>query len=270
MLLLRLALCACAALASLRAEEPLRLLGSGTPERPPADREVSIWLSGRTLAAAAGEGAQPAAASGPAPVVEAAEVELLEEITQSILPYPELAAEAAARLARPDAPAAEPPPPGSRRWPLVLASGRDERERTLLALLLVFADRLQRREGIPAAATVAMALHESGYGRSKLAAEHHNYFGLKVGRAAAPFVELPTRELGRVVRANFRAYRDFEAGIEGFAEFLRRYPRYHSAWLAADARGFIATLLRAGYCPEPDYLECIEVIFRRHRLDLLE
>lgn len=264
------------ALGRLGAEPPLRLLGSGTPEKRPEDRDVSIWLSGRTLSAAAAERSEapPAARVGEAEVrpAEAGEIELIEEIAQSILPYPELATEAALRLA--PAPGSEAAPlrsalpPAAARWSTIIATGRDERERSLLALLLVFADRLEKRERIPAAATIAMALHESGYGRSRLAAEHHNYFGLKVGKAAAPFVEMPTRELGRIVRANFRAYRDFEAGIEGFAEFLRRYPRYHAAWFAPDARSFVASLLRAGYCPEPDYMDCIETIMRRHRLEL--
>ncbi|MBS0657464.1 MAG: glucosaminidase domain-containing protein [Verrucomicrobia bacterium] len=270
--------------------EPLRLLGSGTPDRRPEDRDVRIWLSGRTLAEAAAPaprraepsaspGSTPGEAAAPAEVglpagVENTEAELIEEITQSILPYPDLATEAALRLAPAREPASAEAPLGPtaaapRVWREVIATGRDERERSLLALLVVFADRLERRERIPAAATIAMALHESGYGRSRLAAEHHNYFGLKLGRAAEPFVELPTRELGRMVRANFRAYRDFEAGIDGFAEFLRRYPRYRPAWAAPDARGFVASLLRAGYCPEPDYLDCIETILRRHRLDLL-
>lgn len=267
----RLLLLALASAGALPAAEPLRLLGSGTPERRAEDRDVRIWLSGRTLA----EAATPPAAPPPAPAVppEETEAELIEEITQSILPYPELAAEAALRLAplgRPlEPPSGQALGPTSPRWRTIIATGRDDRERSLLALLLVFADRLERRERIPAAATVAMALHESGYGRSRLAADHHNYFGLKLGRNAEPFVELPTRELGRLVRANFRAYRDFEAGIDGFAEFLRRYPRYRPAWLAPDARSFVATLLRAGYCPEPDYLDCIDTIVRRHRLDLL-
>ena len=102
----------CLAAAALCGQEPLRLLGSGTPERRPEDRDVSIWLSGRTLAAAA---AARSETTVPTPVpepevrpAESGEIELLEEITQSILPYPNLASEAALRLAPVPSPSAPP------------------------------------------------------------------------------------------------------------------------------------------------------------------
>lgn len=260
----------------------LRLAASGTPEQRAPDRDVTIWLSGRTLASAATAAArkeqavrEEAERTAVDAEVEAAEVDALE---LSILPYPDLASESEAALRRPhvlaNASQGSPTESGpevarSRRWQAVIATGRDERERSILALLTIFASRMEEREGIPAAATIAMALHESNYGRSQLSAQHNNYFGLKLGRTAEPFVTLPTRELGKIVRANFRAYQDFEDGIAGFAAFLRRYPRYQVAWQTRDARSFVAALLKAGYCPEPDYMACIEIIFKRHKLDIL-
>lgn len=261
----------------------LRLAASGTPERRAPDRDVAIWLSGRTLASAATAAAAAASKDQAVPdepertavdaEAEAAEVEALE---LSILPYPDLAS--ASEALRPQAPVGAPPASPtesgtevarSKRWQAVIATGRDERERSILALLTIFASRMEEREGIPAGATIAMALHESNYGRSQLSAQHNNYFGLKLGRTAEPFVTMPTRELGKIVRANFRAYQDFEGGIAGFAAFLRRYPRYQVAWQTRDARSFVAALLKVGYCPEPDYMACIEIIFRRHKLDIL-
>ena len=41
----------------------------------------------------------------------------------------------------------------------------------------------QRRTGIPASVTLAQAALESNWGKSKLATEGHNLFGIKAGKA---------------------------------------------------------------------------------------
>lgn len=222
--------------------------------------DVQIWLSGRTLAEAAQQlHVQPgAAAPNPPRTIRLADLS----------PRGPRFAAPAQESSDPPAAAAEEPLLASEGERTVVATGRSERERALLAVLIVGARKLERTDGIPAAATVAMALHESGYGLSQLAAKHNNYFGLKLGKTIGEFVRLPTRELGQMVRADFRVYNSLSEGIAGFATFLR-YPRYRDAFRTSAPREFVRRLLLAKYCPERDYEACIEAIMSRHRLDLL-
>lgn len=261
-----------------------------------ADDDVRTWLAGRTLAEGAIARARPQAVP-PAPVPTAAEPSepdpfAGEELTRfpdavSELPEEEKNSRAVQRSEDAqyvisllvDTQQQQPLEPGEMipeapknvpdAWRRIIATGRNERERAMLALLLVGAARLEEHYGIPQAATITMALHESGYGLSRLTTDSHNWFGLKA-RTGENSVEMPTRELGRTVRARFRSFDDALQGLDGFGRFLSR-PLYRAAYqFRHEPRAFIAALLRAGYCPEPDYLVCIDTIAERHNLWSLE
>ena len=254
-----------------------------------ANDDVRTWLAGKTLAQAAQErlAAEAAAKPTPTPVRRSDDPFAGEELTRIAATAPagdepeaDIASDTAASArfvltlfaeepagteaqdASSVAPAKAVVDPA---WGEVLRTARNDYERMVLALLLTASNRLEKRYGIPAAATVAMAIHESNYGRSGLTRSGHNWFGLKalLGENA---VEMPTKELGRMVRARFRAFEDTMAGLDGFGRFLRRFPRYRKAFELQNPREFIAALLRAGYCPEPDYLRCIDEIMARHSL----
>ncbi len=153
----------------------------------------------------------------------------------------------------------------------ILATASGE-ERRFLETALPQAMRLQIKENIPASAVVAMAIHESGYGKSQLAKQHHNYFGMKAfsdwkGDVAE---SMPTRDSGVLTRANFRAYSDLYEGFLGFSQFLKRSDRYDQAFRQPSGEGFVRCLLDAGYCPDSSYLPSIRNIMNRHGLKELE
>ena len=73
---------------------------------------------------------------------------------------------------------------------------------------------------------IGMACLESGYGLSRLAAEFHNYFGMKCGtKWTGASVNMRTMEEytpGTLtpISDNFRVYDDMESGVRGYYEFL--------------------------------------------------
>jgi|GEM_PF-3047876 len=151
----------------------------------------------------------------------------------------------------------------------ILLSARGE-ERDFLRALIPGALRLQTEARVPASATLAMAIYESGYGRSELAS-HHNYHGMKAfeGAWSGPTIRTMTRDSGRRVMADFRVFPSTDEGIRGFGTFVQQ-PRYRAAFAHRDGPGFVQQLLSAGYCPDRDYLDNIRTIIARHHLHLLD
>ncbi len=132
--------------------------------------------------------------------------------------------------------------------------------------------RVQVTHGVPASATVAMAIYESNYGRSELGVKNHNYFGIKAfdGSWKGPKVYAATRDNGKARMAYFRMYPSLKQSVEGYADFLRDGDRYKEAFTHRSGEKFAQTILQAGYCPDGDYLQNIHTIMQRHHLALLD
>ncbi len=175
------------------------------------------------------------------------------------------------------------------RYVYVSASDEQQSERAMLMLLARQVDdlpegaqgafiqailpqviRAARRHQLPPSVTLAQAVHESGWGRSRLARDHHNLFGVKAGRSKAS-VTMSTQEhqdgVDRRVRSRFRSFEGVEQSIEHHAELLsgdRRYAeaRYH--W--SDWRAFLENLAPT-YATDPAYAKRISRIVERYELD---
>ncbi len=148
----------------------------------------------------------------------------------------------------------------------------DGSQKKFLALLIPEALRVQATHGVPASATMAMAIYESGYGRSELAVEHNNFFGLKALSEAweGPKVYTTTRDSGQRTMAYFRGYSDIHTAVQGYANFLKETGRYASAFHYRDGDKFVQAILKAGYCPDSDYHRHITEIMSRHQLNTLD
>jgi flagellum-specific peptidoglycan hydrolase FlgJ len=143
-------------------------------------------------------------------------------------------------------------------------------KRSFLEEAVPQAIRMQVQYDIPASAIIAMAIYESGYGRSDLAKDHHNYFGMKAYHWSGKKVNMPTVDSGVKTRAEFRVYATLGDGFQGFAEFLRGKGRYQNAFSKKNGPEFVREVLKAGYCPDSDYLSNIKTIMARHNLQELD
>jgi LysM repeat protein len=109
-----------------------------------------------------------------------------------------------------------------------------------------------KRTGIPASITLAQGLIESDMGRSSLATEGNNHFGIKCHDDWK----------GPVVRHNddrrnecFRKYRQAEESYRDHSDFLIREPRYKTLFSldVTDYKGWARGLKKAGYATNPEY-----------------
>lgn len=107
---------------------------------------------------------------------------------------------------------------------------------------------------------IAQAIHESGWGESKLAAKYHNYFGLKCGtKWTGKSVNMKTQEeysAGSLttISANFRVYDSMEEGVKGYFEFIQ-LPRYSNLKGITSPRKYLETIIADGYATGKSYVD---------------
>jgi hypothetical protein len=117
-----------------------------------------------------------------------------------------------------------------------------------------------RTTGVPASVTVAQAILESDWGRSRLTRQGNNLFGIKALNGPGPdgVVTLATWEHvsdgDLVVQATFKAYFTIDQSIDDHGNFFLRNSRYAAAMaVAKDARAFAMAIQDAGYATDPGY-----------------
>ena len=110
-----------------------------------------------------------------------------------------------------------------------------------------------RRHSIPASITLAQGLLESGAGRSTLATQANNHFGIKIGGSwTGPYVlrddDMPNEK--------FRKYRTVADSYEDHSLFLKQ-PRYKSLFSLriTDYKGWARGLKACGYATSPTYAD---------------
>ncbi len=109
-----------------------------------------------------------------------------------------------------------------------------------------------KRTGIPASITLAQGMIESDFGRSTLAREANNHFGIKCHNGWT----------GPTIRHNdekrnecFRKYLKPEESFYDHSDFLKSVSRYSFLFdlEPADYKGWARGLKKAGYATNPDY-----------------
>lgn len=118
---------------------------------------------------------------------------------------------------------------------------------------------------------IAQAILESGWGKSKLATDYHNYFGMKCGtKWAGPSVNMTTQEeytAGTLttIKDNFRVYDSMEDGIKGYFEFIQ-LPRYENLKGITDPQKYIETIRNDGYATSSTYVDSLVRIIKLYNL----
>ena len=122
--------------------------------------------------------------------------------------------------------------------------------------------------------TLAQALIEGACGKSKLAKDYKNHFGLKAGqswlKAGKPAVNMKTGEYynGNYVSINdwFRRYASDEECVEGYYDFIST-KRYANLRDAKTYRQFAEYLKADGYATSPSYINTLCSTVTKYGLD---
>jgi len=119
--------------------------------------------------------------------------------------------------------------------------------------------------------TVAQAILESGWGKSGLAKECHNYFGMKwVEGCGCKYKAYPTNEQRSdgtyyTITAKFRKYSNLSRGIKGYYEFLQ-YPRYKALKNVTDYRLACKLIRDCGWATSLSYTELLISLIEQYDL----
>lgn len=118
---------------------------------------------------------------------------------------------------------------------------------------------------------IAQAILESGWGKSKLAADYHNYFGMKCGtKWTGHSVNMTTQEeyaAGTLttIKDNFRVYDNMEDGVKGYFEFIQ-LSRYENLKGITDPQKYIETIKNDGYATSSTYVDSLMQIIKLYNL----
>lgn len=114
---------------------------------------------------------------------------------------------------------------------------------------------------------IAQAILESGWGKSRLATDYHNYFGMKCGtKWTGPSVNMTTQEeytAGTLatIKDNFRVYDNMENGVKGYFEFIQ-LSRYENLKGIVNPQKYIETIKNDGYATSSTYVDSLMQIIK--------
>ena len=118
---------------------------------------------------------------------------------------------------------------------------------------------------------IAQAILESGWGKSSLASEYHNYFGLKCGGAwEGKSVNMATQEeytagVMTDIRDNFRVFDSMEDGVKGYFDFIN-YSRYANLKGVKDPEEYCRRIKADGYATSSRYVDSLLRVIRENNL----
>ena len=150
--------------------------------------------------------------------------------------------------------------------PVAFKSGSYPTEEAYINEFKSLAISEMKRTGIPASISIAQGIIESDMGRSRLAREANNHFGIKCHDDwSGPIVRHSDDRRNEC----FRKYSHPEESYKDHSDFLRKEPRYRSLFSldAKDYKGWARGLKRAGYATNPDYANMLIKKIQEYNLD---
>jgi flagellum-specific peptidoglycan hydrolase FlgJ len=130
--------------------------------------------------------------------------------------------------------------------------------------------------GIPASIKIAQAIVETNWGRSTLALEANNYFGIKCKETWTGPTYMhqddDKDEKGRIIPSCFRSYSDIQASFRDHSEFLanRKYYRELFSLPPGDYIAWAKGLKKSGYASDPQYAQKLIHLIEQYDLAVFD
>jgi len=125
------------------------------------------------------------------------------------------------------------------------------------------------RSGIPASITLAQGIHESNIGKSVLATDAKNHFGIKCHKEwVGPTYTYDDDAIGEC----FRVYNNAEHSYRDHSDFLTSRSRYAGLFTLdrKDYKGWATGLKAAGYATNPKYPEILVRLIEEYKLQVYD
>lgn len=141
--------------------------------------------------------------------------------------------------------------------------------------LTPYAQEVSLSHGVRPSVLVAQAALESNWGKSQLAQESNNYFGVKNSTGKAYTTKEFDQNEWIEIKASFRVYDSIYDSVLDYAELLKNGTSwdeslYQAVIEAPTYEEAAYALTRAGYATDPDYAEKIIEIIDSNELDQLD
>jgi flagellum-specific peptidoglycan hydrolase FlgJ len=162
------------------------------------------------------------------------------------------------------------PPSHHRHHPRAPAAAHEtSAERAFISQIAPGAVAAQHKYGVPASVTIAQAIDESGWGRSKLATRDHNLFGIKgSGPAGSDLLRTQEHLNGQLVTrtTSFRVYRNAAESIDDHGRLLATTEYYRQPMAHRHDPNAFAKALTGVYATDPGYGAKLIDLMRRYDL----
>jgi len=131
------------------------------------------------------------------------------------------------------------------------------------------------RTGVPASIKLAQGMHESSYGRSKLATNANNHFGIKCKtywKGSTYYHKDDDFKNGKLIKSCFRSYNSELESYVDHSNFLKHRKHYQHLFQLdrTDFEAWAKGLKAAGYATDKRYAEKLISIIERYNLNVFD
>ncbi|MFD1769249.1 glucosaminidase domain and LysM peptidoglycan-binding domain-containing protein [Sphingobacterium suaedae] len=122
----------------------------------------------------------------------------------------------------------------------------------------IMAQQLMLETGVPASVILAIAIHESAYGNSKIAKHLNNHFGIK------------GKNTSKVIRSAYKGYGSVKESYLDFVGLLKRRKSTNNLFddhSHSDYKGWVKGIARSGYSTTGSWSSKVLATINRYNLD---
>ncbi|OCX50542.1 hypothetical protein BEL04_22460 [Mucilaginibacter sp. PPCGB 2223] len=150
----------------------------------------------------------------------------------------------------------------------VQASAQKNTSQSYIAQFKDDAIRIMHASGVPASIILAVAMHESGNGNSKIAQNLNNQFGVK-GYNKTTYVTAKNKKVSTF-------YKHYDSVLESFEDFARimtqrkQFSKLAATLTSFDYTGWAKGIQKAGYCSSRRWSKDVLGIIKKYQLNTFD